>query len=62
MKRGELKPFTCDCGKVYPVDPWTAAHWHEALQLKCDCGRLWHMQNGVYDLQDAHKYPSRKTK
>ena len=60
MKDDKIKPFTCDCGKVYPTDPWTAAHWDDRLRLKCDCGRLWHVQSGSYELQDPHKYPPRK--
>lgn len=58
----KLKPFTCDCGKHYPVSGWLAAHWDDPLQLKCDCGRLWYVQRGIYRLQDAHKYPPRKAK
>lgn len=50
MKKGEIKPFTCKCGKVYKIDPWTAAHWDLELKLKCDCGRLWYVKKGVYEL------------
>lgn len=50
MNTGKIKPFTCKCGKIYQIDAWTAAHWDEKLQLKCDCGRLWFVQSGKYTL------------
>jgi hypothetical protein len=40
--------YTCPCGTVHRVSPWTAAHCSHRLAHQCrDCGRQNDIRNGA---------------
>lgn len=43
--------WTCECGQQHELTSvYLAAHWHETLEHKCDCGRRHTVRAGLVKL------------
>lgn len=51
MKKESLpKGFTCECGTFHKFSAYVFAHWTDDLRWKCDCGRVYMIQEGAAEL------------